>query len=303
MRVEQGWVGAFAAAIGVVAMAGVIAVIADGGDDATKRLAAMPGPYPAEAGDQADPALAPTPTPTPAQQATGSPAPPDEPVKELLLPNLQSLPPEDVLIEIVDGTRRLRFASIIANTGIGPVETIPDELLRCPDDQRHASQVIYHDADGDGQYDQAEDTTTTVRPAGCMLDHPDHEHWHFDAAARYALNEPGESAPAVSKEKVSFCWRDNREVPAEADPRPDQYYGDCSRDDVQGITPGWADVYSEKLDDQHLDLPDDLADGTYCLWNEADPLSLLREIDESDNAAVLTIEIAGGTVEEGTAAC
>lgn len=292
---DSSWAGAFAAAIGVVAVAGVVAVVTDGSDDATKRLAAMPGPYPAGADDQPERAPTPASTPTPSPQATDSPEP--------LLPNLQSLPPENVLIEIVDGTRRLRFASIVANTGIGPVETIPDELLRCPDEQRHASQVIYHDVDGDAQYDLDEDTMTTARPAGCMLEHPDHEHWHFDAAARYALNEPGESAPIVSAEKVSFCWRDNREVPAEADPRPDQYYGDCSRDDVQGITPGWADVYTETLADQHLELPDDLADGTYCLWNEADPLSLLAELDESDNAAVLAIEIAGVTVEEGTAAC
>lgn len=226
------------------------------------------------------------------------PRPRPKPVRAPLLPNLQSLPPEDVLIEVADGARRLRFTSIIANTGVGPIETNPDGLLPCPPGERHASQVLYHDEDDDGRYDRSTDTTTTSRPAGCMLDHEGHSHWHFDAAAKYTLVEPRGGSPVAAADKVSFCWRDNREVPAEADPRPEQRYGDCTYDTVQGITPGWADVYSEQLDDQHLDLPTDLADGVYCLWNEADPLDLLRETDDTDNAAVTAIEITGTDVAE-----
>ncbi len=226
------------------------------------------------------------------------PRPRPNPVRAALLPNLQSLPPEDVLIEVADGERRLRFTSIIANTGAGPIETNPDGLLPCPPGERHASQVLYHDEDDDGRYDRSMDTATTSRLAGCMLDHDGHSHWHFDAAAKYTLVEPRGGAPVAVADKVSFCWRDNREVPAEADPRPKQHYGDCSYDTVQGITPGWADVYGEQLDDQHLDLPTDLADGVYCLWNEADPLDLLRETDDTDNAAVTAIEIRGTDVAE-----
>ncbi len=252
-------------------------------------------------GDNTPTTTAPTTTatsrqPTPLDPVT--PSPPDD----RLLPDLQSLPAEDVRIEILNDGRRLRFTSIIANSGVGPVETTPDELRRCPDEQRHASQVIYHDEDGDGQFDRDVDTRTTTRPAGCMLDHPGHEHWHFDAAARYALTQPGSTEAIIEAEKVSFCWRDNREVPSLADPRPDEFYGDCGYDRVQGITPGWADVYPERLDDQHLDLPDDLADGVYCLWNEADPLSLLVESDEGNNAAVLAIEITGNDVAEADGA-
>jgi hypothetical protein len=65
---------------------------------------------------------------------------------------------------------------------------------------------------------------------------------------------------------------------------------------VQGISPGWADVYSARLADQVLDLPDGLADGTYCLHTEADPYRLLREVDPTDNAAVVTVQITGTTV-------
>ena len=241
-------------------------------------------------------------TPTAVRQA-----PPDYPDPRpvtgfaLLRPNLQSLPPEDLLIELADGERRLRFTSIIANSGLGPIETNPDGLLPCPEGERHASQVLYRDANADGRYDRSVDTATLSRPAGCMLDHEGHEHWHFDAAARYSLTAPGSDDPVAVAEKVSFCWRDNREVPAEVDPRPDQHYGDCTHDTVQGITPGWADVYPERLDDQHLDLPADLDDGVYCLWNEADPLGLLLETDEADNAAVTAVEISGTNLATASA--
>ena len=235
-------------------------------------------------------------SPTERPQPGPYPEPRPVPGFALLRPNLQSLPPEDIHLEIADGQRRLRFTSVIANTGRGPVETDPDGLLPCPAGQRHASQVLYFDADGDGRFERSTDTTTLSRPAGCMLDHDGHDHWHFDAAARYLLTAAGSEQPVAEAEKVSFCWRDNREVAAEVEPRPDQHYGDCSRDTVQGITPGWADVYTERLDDQHLDLPADLADGVYCLWNEADPLGLLLERDESDNAGVTAIEITGTEV-------
>ena len=270
---------------GLVVVGTVALAVALGSDDASERsVAKLSG------------------TPTAVRQAP-SDYPDPRPVAGhgLLRPNLQSLPPEDLVIELADGERRLRFTSIIANSGLGPVETDPDGLLPCPEGQRHASQVLYRDANGDGRYERSVDTATLSRPAGCMLDHEGHEHWHFDAAARYALTAPGSDEPIAVAEKVSFCWRDNREVPAEADPRPGQHYGDCTRDTVQGITPGWADVYPERLDDQHLNLPADLTDGVYCLWNEADPLGLLLETDETDNAAVAAVQISGTSVEAAAA--
>jgi hypothetical protein len=213
-----------------------------------------------------------------------------------LLPNLMSLPAEDISLELVDGQRRLRFASIIANTGIGPVETLPDGREPCPPDQRHASQVLYNDVNGNGRYEREVDVEKSTRVAGCMLFHATHDHWHFDAAASYTLTTPISKTTIAASEKVSFCWRDSRQVPGSADSRPTEFYGDCTRDTVQGITPGWADVYRATLPDQHLDLPPDLADGVYCLWNEADPLKLLDETNDADNAAARPIRIAGNTV-------
>jgi hypothetical protein len=217
--------------------------------------------------------------------------------RKWLLPNVASQPPEDLVIAITeDGARQLRFASIIGNTGIGPIETVPNDSLGCPPGQRHASQIIYHDVDGDGTFDRDIDIETTNRPAGCMLHHPEHDHWHFDGAAWYVLTETRSGEPIVSADKVSFCWRDNREVASAAPLTYDQYYpvkDECGNGDSQGITPGWADVYSNELADQHLNLPNDLASGVYCLWNSADPYDRLIESDDTDNTAVVAVEIIG----------
>jgi Lysyl oxidase len=235
--------------------------------------------------------------------ATGSdraqdyPDPRRVPVSARLLPNLKSLPPEDVEIRIADGQRQLWFTSIIANAGVGPAEVIPDELLPCPPGQHHASQVLYHDVAGNSRFDRAVDLRTTLRQGGCMLDHPTHGHWHFDAMARYSLTRPGELSPLVASDKVSFCLRDNRVTPSASPVTVPQHYGDCAADKVQGISPGWADVYDTDLPDQHLVLPADLPDGQYCLHNEADPLQLLLETNDQDNAAVIALLITTDAAE------
>ncbi|MBD0293225.1 MAG: hypothetical protein ICV70_06590 [Jiangellaceae bacterium] len=227
------------------------------------------------------------------------PDPRPAPVNARLLPNLRSLPAEDVGIRVEDGQRQLWFTSIIANAGLGPAEVVPDGVRPCPAGQRHASQVLYHDAGGNGYYEPAVDRFASRRTGGCMLDHPEHDHWHFDAMARYTLTSAGRQSPVVGSNKVSFCLRDNRETPAASPVKLPKRYGDCGRDKVQGIMPGWADVYDTDLPDQHLVLPADLPDGNYCLRSEADPLQLLLETDDADNAAVRPVRISGSTVAAG----
>ena len=236
-------------------------------------------------------------TPAAATPASHYPDPRPVPVSARLLPNLRSLPPEDVGIRVADGQRQLWFTSIIANAGVGPAEVIPDELLPCPPGQHHASQVLYHDVAGDARFDRAVDRRTSTRRGGCMLDHPTHGHWHFDAMARYSVTRPGERSPLVASDKVSFCLRDNRETPSASRAVIPKHYGDCGPEKVQGISPGWADVYDTDLPDQHLVLPANLPDGLYCLHNEADPLELLLETDDTDNAAVVAVRVTGNVAE------
>jgi hypothetical protein len=222
------------------------------------------------------------------------PEPGQPPEQSLLLPNIRSLPADGVYVSRESGRRQLRFAGRLANLGPGPLELVPEDPGPCPADQRHAQQVIYHDVDGDLTFDRDVDTRRTVRPAGCMLDHPAHNHWHFDATARYSLHRPGETAAIVSEDKVSFCLRDSRRLSGFDLPRR---YGDCARDRVQGISAGWVDLYRSSLPGQALELPPGLPDGVYCLHIAADPLDLIQESREDDNASVSALRIAGADVQ------
>ena len=67
--------------------------------------------------------------------------------------------------------------------------------------------------------------------------------------------------------------------------------GACSRDERQGITPGWGDVYQYFLPGQELILPRPMPKGLYCLYQRADPLDLFRESNETDNDSVRALRI------------
>jgi hypothetical protein len=277
---------------------GLTAVAVAAGGVLLATVVGMSGPVPERSASSTTSKSAATPEPV---FTTSTPLPNPALVSDRLLPNLRSLPPEDVEIRIADGQRQLWFSSIIANAGYGPAEVTPDDLSPCPSGQQHASQVLYRDSARDARFDRAVDQKTSTRNGGCMLDHPGHGHWHFDAVARYALTRPNDLSPVVRSDKVSFCLRDNRETPSVSAVKVPKHYGDCGPEKAQGISPGWADVYDTDLPDQHLVLPADLPNGVYCLHNEADPLGLLLETDETDNAAVLAVNISGERVATGSA--
>ncbi len=215
-----------------------------------------------------------------------------------LLPNFVTMQAQDLSIQMVDGSRRLRFTSTLANIGRGPSEVRPTNTAACPPGQRHASQVVYRDVDRSGRFNRQTDVRTTRRPAGCMLFHAAHDHWHFDAAARYAIFDPRSRRIVASHPKTSFCLRDIRRVPdrwgvTTAYPK---HYGGCERDTPQGISIGWADVYESYLAGQSLRLPNRLRDGVYCLRITVDPLDQLRETDNADNRSAKAFQLRGNTV-------
>ncbi len=231
----------------------------------------------------------------PAPQAV-APKPPPK-----LLPNLRTLQASDLRIQVTQGRRYLRFSSAIANVGKGPSEVRPNNKVSCPPGQRHASQVMYRDVDRSNRFNRGVDTTLAHRSAGCMLFHAAHDHWHFDAAARYAIFNPAKHRVVSSHPKTSFCLRDITRVPANwsAPKRYAQFYGACSRDRPQGISIGWADVYEYYLAGQSLPLPNGLEDGVYCLRIAADPQGQLRETNDKDNRSAKSFRLQGNSVSNG----
>lgn len=178
------------------------------------------------------------------------------------------------------------------------MEVRSNHARQCPPGQKHASQVVSHDVDGNHFFNRSVDVDSSRFSAGCMVFHPVHNHWHFDAAARFTLFRPDRrQVILVRARKMSFCLRDSERVPEafETFSQP-QHYDACARDLPQGISPGWVDVYSSYLVGQAMTLPPHLRDGVYCLGVRVDPLNELRESDETDNTSVHGFRLRGSHV-------
>ena len=222
---------------------------------------------------------------------------------DALLPNLVVLPAEELRLGGRGDRRVLRFASILANEGVGPLQVAPVNTEACPPRQRYVEQRVFVDADGTDTFTRNQDRRTVGVPGGCMLFHPRHEHWHFDSTATYVLTAVDDDTPIVARDKVSFCLRDS-EPHRTASERHRRTYWDCARDRRQGISVGWADRYDATLAGQRLPLPTGFADGRYCLRLEVDPFDLLSELDEGDNASAVVIDVRGRSVDRvATATC
>jgi hypothetical protein len=272
---------------GSVAAMAVLLVVTTGGPAAGSLAVSHAGP---SAGPSGEPELVPLRQhDATREQVLGAP----------LRPDLVALPARGPLIQRLDGVRWLRFGSVLGNSGVGPVEIRQNRNRRCPPGQHNASQITHHDANGDGVYEPLKDTEVTRRQAGCMVYHPEHQHWHFRASARYALLDPSQDGRVVvtSRRKVSFCLRDTERLPVRYG-RWDypSTYGACSSRSRQGLSVGWADVYQSYLAGQALELPRGLPDGLYCLETVVDPLDQLTEVDDTNNSSVRAVVVRGDRV-------
>jgi hypothetical protein len=233
------------------------------------------------------------PSVVPAAAASAAPAP-----TTLLLPDLVAMRAQDLHISRNGTTRKLRFESGLGNVGEGPVEVRPDGQQDCPEGKHHASQILYRDVDGNGRYALKRDTRVARRSAGCMVFHPYHNHWHFEAASRYTIFRPNRpERTIVAQRKMSFCLRDSERVPAAFGKfRYAEHYGACSRYSPQGISVGWVDVYQSYLAGQALELPRWVGDGLYCLRIRVDPKNQLVETRDKNNSSVRAFSLRGDKV-------
>ena len=238
-----------------------------------------------------------SPSPTLARTPAPNAASPTPAGQRLLLPNMRSLNPNDLQIEVVGNERRLRFAASLANFGPGPLLVRPQGRSKCPRGQHPALQVVHRDANNDGAFQLKRDKAALRRDVGCMLHHPGHKHWHYDAMARYSLRRAGSDEILVARNKVSFCLRDNRRVRVPVEMQVARQFRRCTRSSQgQGISPGWTDLYKADLNGQWLRLPRGVDGAVLCLDLEADPRGQLIETNEMDNATSIAIRIDRRTV-------
>ena len=129
--------------------------------------------------------------------------------------------------------------------------------------------------------------------AGTFTYHPQHGHIHFDGFAEYRLREvlPNGDVGAIlsTGEKISFCLLDVERYNTSGPASP--FYLTCGQ--VQGISPGWADVYDRGLDGQSIDITN-IPNGNYFIEVVVDPDNHLIEANESNNVERIQIALQRG---------
>jgi len=132
--------------------------------------------------------------------------------------------------------------------------------------------------------------------AGTFTFHTNHQHLHFDNWLNFFIREilpsNGVGNVVAAGDKTSFAIIDlepyNLSLPGA---RQQPYYDGGL---VQGLSVGWADVYSGSLLDQWIDVTD-LPPGRYWLEAVVDPDNHVVESNESNNVARILIDFFPST--------
>ena len=192
-------------------------------------------------------------------------------------PTAGLFPAETWFVEDTESRRLLRFATVAANTGEGPLDII---ALPGVGESSQTWQRIWTDR-----------WNFRDSLSGEFIFHPTHDHVHFDAFERYTLLDTAGTIVAES-EKVSFCLRDSvRVVDGLPSPIGPMLVDDGSCEGQQQvINPGFGDHYHALLDDQWIDITGVPA-GDYVVEISVDPLDLIIESDESNNVASFPVTL------------
>jgi hypothetical protein len=111
---------------------------------------------------------------------------------------------------------------------------------------------------------------------------PCHDHYHFEGYAAYELLDRSGTS-IMQGRKQAFCLLDSEKIDPLAG--PPKY--DCG---FQGISKGWADVYTSDLDCQWLDITGVPA-GEYQLRVTINPEHVLNELRFDNNSFTVPVRI------------
>ena len=223
-------------------------------------------------------------------QVDATPAPPGTIVDLIpdILTRTNELYDYDIVTNIVPGRTHLRLSNATANMGQGKL---------------HLYGVFPDNGDGTQDVRQRiwrSDGTHFDRDAGAFVYHPGHSHIHFNDWAVYRLRAvtSGGGVGGIVAEgvKTSFCILDVivHDATLPGFPTSPQFLS-CGSS-MQGLSVGWADIYTKDLEGQNLDITG-LAAGQYWLESTADPLDRVLETDETNNVARVLVTIGNpGTI-------
>jgi hypothetical protein len=200
------------------------------------------------------------------------------------LPDLQTLVPTDLQVQVTGSTKLLRLTNTVANLGAGRLEIRPQNSAGSKTTVAF-QRVFTHD-------DAKKWSLAYEKEIGTFVFHPAHNHWHLGGFARYdLLNRNGKVVR--SSRKVSFCLVDSTAVPSSLPHAADsRRYTTCSKNEVQGISVGWGDIYSWSLAGQSINITG-LPNGRYRLRSTADPFRRIQETDDTNNASVIRFKLRG----------
>lgn len=228
--------------------------------------------------------------------AVGLVAPGASRADDLQLPNLTPKPPYQIQIGEPDPDTETEFPLVlrlaVTDRNLG---RYPLEIVGAPprEDPRYtgALQCVQW----------ASRACLERRDVGDMAFHPNHGHWHIENYALYEIRRllpdqtPDLSAAGfvASGPKASFCLIDIEHQETRPDDPFNQtgFYKGCTGA-FQGISPGWADIYSAGLDGQQVPLdsvPD--PDGVYALVITINPDGRILEDTRADNVSFKRIRI------------
>ena len=217
-------------------------------------------------------------------------------------PELQTLPATDLhfdTVTLADGQRHkvLRFSNTVANYGQGRLEM--EGSYNPSSGKTRVYQNIYN-SDG---------ALARSKYVGEMVYHESHQHWHFENFAFYQLYTAsngtlGQAMTGKKGEKTTFCVMDTVKVTNLPGSPSSPVYSQCGQT-KQGLSVGWGDTYGYTLADQWIDLgvadgTPHLPDGQYAIQSTADPLNLLLESNDTNNAKVTYFYVQGGQPALGT---
>lgn len=201
------------------------------------------------------------------------------------LPNIVPLPAADVHVDTDDTGvgLALRFSSWMANQGQHHFDVVgvPNPALPLTAAAHQCTEWA------------APRLCSARQEIGALEYHDAHQHWHFQNFARFELRRSSDGALVSLSDKVSFCMMDSAPVRSSRTPETlfahPLYYG-CDLG-TQGISAGWADIYTSDLPGQQLSIAG-LPDGNYDIITVADPAGLILETNDSDNASVRRITLS-----------
>ena len=204
-----------------------------------------------------------------------------------LLPDIQEAIPDHLNIQNEQKREMLRFTTGHVNLGEGHLQILgggqvaPCVVDGVPYDQcTHATQQIL-DAVGN---------VVATHLAGVAFFHPAHNHWHQSDVAQFEIRRGALNGPLlVAGKKVTFCLVDLERIEGVRTTKSRTYF-DCNGA-LQGISPGWADVYHHSLEGQELDITG-APEGIYYLTHLANPAGNWLESDYTNNFAWVKFQLS-----------